>query len=215
MPVPTNPKIYHIVHADRLAQIIQAGRLICDAQVVAQQLGGTTIGMNTIKQRRLTEITLSSHPNLYVGQCVPFYFCPRSIMLYLIHMANHPELEYKGGQIPILHLEADLQASIDWANHNNRRWSFTLSNAGSYYFEDRANIEDLAQLDWSAIQTNHWQGCKEGKQAEFLLEIDFPWHLIENIGVYSQPMHQNVMNILQASGTVQRPLVSIKREWYY
>ncbi|WP_205620247.1 DarT ssDNA thymidine ADP-ribosyltransferase family protein [Salinivibrio socompensis] len=64
--------------------------------------------MNTIKQRRLTELTLDSHPDLYVGQCVPFYFCPRSIMLYVIHRADSDELTYKGGQGPIIHLQADL-----------------------------------------------------------------------------------------------------------
>ncbi|MGU9977839.1 MAG: DarT ssDNA thymidine ADP-ribosyltransferase family protein [Candidatus Oxydemutatoraceae bacterium WSBS_2016_MAG_OTU14] len=30
------------------------------------------------------------------------------------------------------------------------------------------------------------RGCKDGKQAEFLLEQDFPWHLVEGIGVHSQ-----------------------------
>jgi hypothetical protein len=72
------------------------------------------IGMNNIKQRRLTELTLDSHPGLYVGQCAPFYFCPRSVMLYLIHKRN-PELAYKGGQEPIVHLEADLRDAVAWA----------------------------------------------------------------------------------------------------
>ncbi len=74
MPVPAQPKIFHIVHVDRLASILGSNGLLCDAQIIAQQAAGTTIGMNTIKQRRLTELTLDSHPGLYVGQCVPFYF---------------------------------------------------------------------------------------------------------------------------------------------
>lgn len=77
--------------------------LLCDAKIIAQNAIGTTIGMNTIKQRRLTELTLSSYPDLFVGQCVPFYFCPRSIMLYVIHRADSEELAYKGGQEPIIH----------------------------------------------------------------------------------------------------------------
>lgn len=55
---------------------------------------------------------LNSHPGLYVGQCVPFYFCPRSVMLYVIYCANHDELSYRGGQGPILHLEADLYETV-------------------------------------------------------------------------------------------------------
>jgi CxxC-x17-CxxC domain-containing protein len=38
--------------------------------------------MNKIKERRL-KLPLSSHFNLFVGDCVPFYFCPRSVMLYV------------------------------------------------------------------------------------------------------------------------------------
>jgi len=54
----------------------------------------------------------TSYPDLYVGDYVPFYFCPRSIMLFIIHQANHPELDYRGGQVPIVHLQADLHTSV-------------------------------------------------------------------------------------------------------
>lgn len=108
MTVPAAPKIYHIVHWDKLASIVADGCLWCDAEIARRQPAGTTIGMNTIKQRRMTELKLTSHPQLYVGQCVPFYFCPRSVMLYLIYQANHVELADRGGQRPIVHLEADL-----------------------------------------------------------------------------------------------------------
>lgn len=213
MPIPPNPKLYHIVHVDRLASIIATGGLLSDAQIVAQAAADSMIGMSHIKQRRLEELTLSSHPDLYVGQCVPFYFCPRSIMLYIIYQANSPDLAYKGGQGPIMHLQADLNAVVAWANLKSRRWAFTLSNAGSCFFEDRSDLACLGELNWPAIQTNQWQGCKDGKQAEFLLEQNFPWHLVEAIGVYSQPAYQQVMNALQA--TAHRPSVTIKPEWYY
>lgn len=213
MTVPAQPKLYHIVHVDRLASVIAAGGLLCDAVVMANQTAGTTIGMSTIKLRRLYELTLASHPDLHVGDCVPFYFCPRSIMLYIICQANNPELDYRGGQGPIVHLQADLHASIAWASEQQRRWAFTLSNAGSYYFEDLNNLNQLGQLDWAAIHTNQWKDCKEGKQAEFLMERSFPWHLIEAIGVYSVPIYQQVTNIVQAA--THKPPVAIKTAWYY
>ena len=37
-------------------------------------------------------------------------------MLYVIHCANHPELAYRGGQQPIIHLEADLHQHIHKEN---------------------------------------------------------------------------------------------------
>lgn len=213
MPVPVQPKIYHIVHVDRLASILGANGLLCDAQIIAKNAAGTTIGMNKIKQRRLNELTLDSHPGLYVGQCVPFYFCPRSIMLYVIYRADSDELAYKGGQGPIIHLQADLNATVQWAQQQGHRWAFTLSNAGSYYFEDRSNLGHLHELDWQAIDSRQWQGCKEGKQAEFLIEHSFPWHLIEEIVVQSPLIHRQVVNTLQMAA--HRPPVTINPNWYY
>ena len=67
--------------------------------------------MSEIKQRRLTN-PVKCRPGLSVGECVPFYFCPRSVMLYVIHMANHPELKYRGGQGAIVHLEAGLYEAV-------------------------------------------------------------------------------------------------------
>lgn len=218
MPVPAQPKIYHIVHIDRLASIIADGFLWSDAEMVQRPGVGTTIGMSNIKARRLNELSLSCHPGLHVGHCAPFYFCSRSVMLYLIDRRNE-ELTYKGGQEPIVHLEADLHAAIAWAQQNTRRWAFTLSNAGAYYFEDRSDIAQLGDINWDAVQARQWAGngvsrsVKEGKQAEFLIEQAFLWHLVERIGVYSQEYVPPVSQAMQ--GAVHRPRIEIRRDWYY
>lgn len=211
MPIPAKPKIYHLVHVDRLPAIVADGYLWCDA-VAGQGSPGTTIGMDNIKQRRLSS-PLSSRPGVQVGDCVPFYFCPRSIMLYLIYKANHPDLAYKGGQGEIIHLEADLYDSVSWAGQNDKRWAFTSSNAGSYIFDDYCDFGQLDKIDWVAVQARQWQRRKEGKQAEFLLEGSFPWCLIERIGIYSQSVHWQVVSALPANG--HRPPVEIIESWYY
>lgn len=213
MTVPAQPKIYHIAHVDRLASIVADSSLLCDGEIQRRAPPGTTIGMSDIKRRRLNELVLSSHPDLHVGDCVPFYFCPRSVMLYLIHQGNHPELDYRGGQGPVIHFEADLYAAVDWADQRGRRWAFTLSNAGSYFFEDRCDLAQLAEIDWDAVEARDWRKCKEGKQAEFLLEQSFPWSLVEQIGVHSRRVYQQVVNALPANG--HRPTVTIRTDWYY
>ena len=142
-----------------------------------------------------------------------FYFCPRSVMLYLIHRANHPELDYRGGQGPIVHLEADLQEAVDWAERNQRRWAFTLSNAGSRYFQDRCDLAQLGELDWAAIQARDWRARKEGKQAEFLMEQSFSWTLVRRVGVRSVDTHERATAAMRAAD--HRPDVEIGREWYY
>ncbi len=216
---PAQPKIYHIVHVDRLASIINDGCLWSDAVIVRRGSTGTTIGMDDIKLRRLNELLLTSYPDVHVGECVPFYFCPRSVMLYLIYQGNHPGLRYRGGQQPIVHLEADLRETVTWANAHGRRWAFTLSNAGAYYFEDRRDLGRLDEINWDAIAANKWSGAgvpgttKDGKQAEFLIEVHFPWHLVERIGVHSREIGQQATNAME--GAAHRPRVEICRDWYY
>jgi hypothetical protein len=105
-PPPSNPCVYHITHVSNLPRIIAAGGLVSDAAILKAGGPAASIGMSNIKQRRLSLPTC--HPGVNVGDCVPFYFCPRSIMLYVIHCANHPDLTYRGGQGPIVHLEIDL-----------------------------------------------------------------------------------------------------------
>ena len=175
--VPANPKIYHIVHVDRLASIITDGHLWCDREIQERRTPGTAIAIAEIKKRRARS-ELNSRPGLNVGACVPFYFCPRSVMLYVLHRGNHPNLAYHGGQVPIIHLEADLHAAVRWANGNRRRWAFTLSNAGSEIFEDRRNLAQLHEIDWEAVDATYWSRMQDGKQDEFLMEYAFPWTLI-------------------------------------
>ena len=219
MSIPAEPKIYHIVPVDRLPSIIADGCLWCDAEITRRSPPGTVIGMNHIKQRRLTELTLTSHPDLHVGDCVPFYFCPRSIMLYLIHQANHSELDYRGGQGPIIHLEADLRQTVTWAVEHDQRWAFTLSNAGAYYFEDRCDLAQLSEIDWDAVQNNGWgyrgvsHSVRDGKQAEFLIENQFPWDLVSRIGVESQQIRDQVSTVLQTAA--HTPPIEISPAWYY
>ena len=212
MKPPSEPKIYHIAHVDRLASIVSQARLWSDVEIQRRGRPGTTIGMSDIKQRRLTN-SLSSHVGLFVGDCVPFYLCPRSVMLYVIHMANHPSLAYRGGQGPIVHLQADLHETIAWADENQLRWAFTLSNAGSSYFQDYCDVAQLDKIDWDAVRATQWRDRREEKQAEFLLESSFPWTLVRRIGVHSDRVGQQVQEAMRGAG--YQPPVERRRNWYY
>jgi hypothetical protein len=213
MPVPAQPKIYHIVHVDNLASIVAEGGLWSDAAMQGRQ-GGIVIGMGSIKQRRLG-LPVSCHTGLMVGGCVPFYFCPRSIMLFVIHRANHEELAYRGGQQPIVHLEADLHRVVQWALANGRRWAFSLSNAGAYYTQFRERLDQLDEINWDGVAATDFRppDVKEAKQAEFLVEQSFPWHLVERIGIHSANLAPRVARTM--AGATHRPRVEVQPGWYY
>lgn len=211
---PARPRIYHITHVDNLASIIAAEGLISDAAMVARGGPATVIGMSTIKQRRL-RLPVDCHPGDCVGDYVPFYFCPRSIMLFVIHRANHVELAYRGGQEPIIHLESDLHEVVEWADANDRRWAFSLSNAGAVYAPFRKRLDDLLEIDWEAVAARDFRApaIKEGKQAEFLVHGDLPWTLVSRIGVRSTAIRARVTQALQ--GLAHRPPVEVLPDWYY
>ena len=214
MPVPARPKLYHITHVDNLRSIIADGGLLSDATLIARGTGVATIGMTSIKQRRLT-LPVPCHPGDQVADNVPFYFCPRSVMLYIISCKNHPDLTYRGGQEPIVHLEADLYDVVAWANSQQRRWSFTLSNAGARYAEFRADLNVLGDIEWSAVAATDFrlQMVQEKKQAEFLLHGFFPWELVSRIGVHSGAIRAAASATIAACS--HRPQIDVLPGWYY
>lgn len=211
---PARPRIYHITHMDNLASIIADEGLISDAAMIARGGPATVIGMSNIKQRRLG-LPVECHPGDCVGDYIPFYFCPRSIMLFVIHRANHEGLAYRGGQDPIIHLESDLHEVVQWAEGNNRRWAFSLSNAGAVYAPFRNRLDDLSEIDWRAVAATDFRppAVKEGKQAEFLVYGDFPWTLVSRIGVRSATIRARVDQVLR--GVSHRPPVEVLPGWYY
>lgn len=215
MPAPPlRPKIYHITHVTNLPSIIADGYLESDATIIKRGGPLMIIGMSTIKERRLS-LPVDCHPGDYVGDYVPFYFCSRSVMLFVIYRGNHPELTYTGGQDPIVHLEADLHDVVAWADGNGRRWAFTLSNAGAAYALFRSSLDNLHEINWAAVAANDWRQPEitEGKQAEFLLHGSFPWELVSRIGVRSIITKTHVDTALKTGA--HRPKVTIQPGWYY
>ena len=205
---PLDIPIYHITHVDNLPWIIREGALLSDAMVRQDDERHTVIGMGHIKQRRLNELNVLCHPDTKVGEYVPFYFCPRSIMLYMMYMKNS-ELGYQDGQGPIVHLVS----TVGQALKMNRRWTFSTSNAGARLTDFYNNLDDLDKVDWEAVAANDWTDCKEAKQAEFLVHERFDWSGITQIGVYDGRIAQQVDLLLAAAK--YKPPVKIMQSGYY
>jgi len=215
MTIPATPKPYHITHIRNLLSMIEYGKIWSDAKRIEMGLNCNEIGMNAIKKRRLNHIKVACHAGLHVGQFTPFYFCPRSIMLYIIYVQNNPDLAYKGGQEPIVHLEFDLQNVVNWANQNDRNWAFSDRNAGAYFASFYNNLKDLDKINWNAVSSRDFRDdvVKEGKQAEFLIQDYMPLALVEKIGVINNDMHRQVTDIIGSSAIT--PQIAIEGSWYF
>jgi hypothetical protein len=211
---PPRPKIYHVTHLDNRASIVEDGALFSNAEMISRGGPAAAIGMSEIKSRRL-QLPVACNPGSFVGEYVPFYFCPRSVMLYLLHCGNHPKLVYRGGQRAIMHLEADLHDVFTWAREVDRPWAFSLSNAGAYYAEFRRHLSELDQVDWDAVDADDWAApeVKEGKQAEFLVHRSVLWTLVSRVGVQAADIRTRA--IAAMTEAEHRPRVKILPNWYY
>ena len=219
--VPAHPSLYHITHLKNLPSISKDGYLWCSGEVERRGVAVTTIGMDKIKARRSSGRKLATSPGLAVGECVPFYFCARSVMLHMIHTKDY-ELAYRGGQEAVVHLQVDMWDVIAWAESKDLSWAFTTSNAGGGGFVDYDDVARLDRIDWEIVLNSTWnrwlngrtfaQG-KAARQAEFLVEIAVPRSFVERIGVFSEDVREQVLAVL--AGAEHCPPVAVRRAWYH
>jgi len=212
---PAKPKLYYITHMDNLQSICGSSYLYSYAQWIKLELNSKNIGMSHIKDRRLKRHQVKCHPGTTVGQYVPFYFCSRSFMLYIIHKANHLDLAYRGGQQPIVHLQIDMKQAIEWAETSNHLWAFSDRSAASNLASFYSDIGYIDQIDWNAVNTNDWQESEiqDRKQAEFLIYDSVAWSLVEKIGVIDRFRANQVAETLKGSDYI--PEIAVERSWYY
>jgi hypothetical protein len=205
--------IYHITHLDNLPGIIAGDGLLADSAIRQQALAPRSIAHGHIKERRArTRVPLA--PGGCVGDYVPFYFCPRSPMLYAIQrgqVAGYPD-----GQTHVLHLVAEAEA-IEATGH---ACLHTDGNAASQPLTFRVGTTDLAStLAWDVIRSTSWGNTpddndrKRRKQAEFLVWQRVPWHAIVAIGVIDEAAARRTRDAL--TGAAHQPVVAVHRDWYY
>lgn len=204
--------IYHITHIDNLEKIMASRGLHCDAEMCSNGTTCVRIAHNHIKERRArTAVPFS--PGGTLADYVPFYFAPRSPMLYAIHTGF--VAGYNGGQDAVLHLVS----SADAVKLNNLKFVFTNGHAViklSHFYND---LSDLDKIDWDVMAAKYWNDIESDndrsrrRQAEFLVHDFFPWELVEMIGVISESMAKRVKSILAGAG--HKPVVKVQQTWYY
>lgn len=172
---------------------------------LARGLVPTNIGQRHIKRRRLTR-AVTTRAGGKLGDYVPFNFCPRSMMLYVVNQGHD---DYGGGQTEIVHLVSRVSTAI----RQGRPWAFTDRHAElahALHFDDLA---DLGEVPWHVMDVKYWSQVKEERQAEFLVHDFFPWTAVEAVGVWGQATATKVHQAMRAAS--HRPAVSVEREWYY
>jgi hypothetical protein len=210
--IPRPTPIYHITHVDNLPRIIADGGLRCCADLRRNSVAYRDIAFGHIQDRRARTV-VTCGPRGSLQEYVPFYFGPRSPMLYTISRGN--VASYQEGQGSVVHLVSNVQA-VQAASLPSVFTDGHATMMMSDFYDDLARLD---QVDWPLMQARDWFDIpaypdrKRRRQAEFLVHRSFPWDLVTAIGVVSQSMRQRTEAVLGAS--LHRPVVEVRRGWYY
>lgn len=206
MPVP----IYHITHVENLRRIVESGALLAHSD--PSNRGFVNIAYEGIQARRASR-RVPLGPRGVLHDYVPFYFAPRSPMLYAIHCDMVEG--YSGGQGPIVYLVSSAEA----VDRSRMPYVFTDGHAAMDYSDFYEKVEDLSYIDWHVMKATYWNSTAEDpnrkcrRQAEFLVHRRFPLELVTDIVAYNGTRAEECREILAAEG-INIP-VRIERSWYY
>ncbi len=208
MPLP----IYHITPIDNLESIISEGRLLAYNVMLETGTNYTNIAYENIQDRR-ARIRVPCGAGGVLHDYVPFYFAPRSPMLYTINQGNVPN--YTQGQAAVIHLVSDV-LEIDIRGLD---FVFTDGHAVMEFTTFFDDLDYLGAIDWDVMESRYWFDINEDndrkrrRQAEFLVKNFFPWELIREIGVINSTIKAKPENILQ--NFTHKPSVIVQKNWYY
>lgn len=212
MSPPDSIEVYHFTHVGHLDSIQQGG-MVCDSEVGGRL--ACEAGEPDIKARRRSRL-VPVGPGGVVSDYVPFYFAPRSPMLYSIDVGNVPS--YVGVQRDLIYLCTTVRQLVG----HEVQLVMSDRNASLAFAKFAASPDEWHAdefIDWPLMSARIWKNDdehpnrKERRMAECLAHRSVPWEAISVIGTYDQNQADSVAAILQ--GNDHQPRVVVRREWYF
>ena len=204
--------IYHITPLDNLIKILDCGSLWSYNQMKRTDVLHSDIAHSSIQDRRATTLVPCGRGGT-LHDYVPFYFAPRSPMLYTLHRGN--VTAYTSGQHAIVYLVS----AIDTVQAYNLPFVFSDGHGIMSFTQFYTDLADLKYVDWEIMQAKYWADTFEDgdrtrrRQAEFLIYDQCPWPVIRGIGVMNDEMKIKVEQTLAANEYTTR--VAVRADWYY
>ena len=210
-----NRWILHFTHIDNVPAIISGGRLVCDK--AAQPYLQTEVGDSAIKEARRRRV-LTAGPGGTVADYVPFYFAPRSPMMFRIacdHRDGVPG-RYPDGDRPLVYFAATAGAVVD----AGLAWVATDGNAANAATEFSTDVTRLdAMIDWAVMVASQWNNTttdpdrQRRRMAEFLVHREVPLTVVHQIAAYSDWYADRVRQAVAGHALANR--VVVRPGWYY
>lgn len=210
-PVPTQIRIYHFTHLDNLASILQGGALLSNNLHPNRSVN---VSYNDI-QRRRQHTRIPCGPSGTLHDYVPFYFAPRSPMLFTITQGNVEGFQGDPGELVYLvgRLDTAQAAGLPYVFSDGHPIVFP-----SGFYADPA---ELGRVDWPLMKSRVWKNTENDRdrmrrrQAELLVHERFPWELLEQIVVKANPIAARVAALLRAHPERKFITIGVNRNWYY
>ncbi|QYG12081.1 DUF4433 domain-containing protein [Microbacterium sp. PAMC22086] len=207
--------VYHFTHVDHLSTIVEHG-LLSDASAAAGSLLTTEVGNRGIKdQRRRCAVPVP--PGGFVADYVPFYFAPRSPMMFAIASGNVPS--YLGGTARLIYFVTTLER-LEAAGCQP---VLTDRNAALNYAEyrvfDLGDPIDDGFVDWDLMRARYWANTdaeperRERRMAEALAYDRVPWEAIGAVRTQNETVADEVREVLAGFGSTVP--VDVRAPWYF
>ncbi|MFC5409139.1 DUF4433 domain-containing protein [Larkinella bovis] len=202
-------RIYRLTHYKNLPFILHNGLHCANSPV--KDPAFINIGFQRlIESRGKTPVKVP--PSGVLNDYVPFYFTPRSPMLFMINKGQVPD--YKGIQEELIYLVSN----VNVIQNAGRLFVFTDRHAKLDYAQHFNDCSRLVDLDWATIQSDNWgqqYGVlkKEKKQAEFLVYQTVPINLIQGIVCHNETI-KNSVEVAMEEAKVFLPVVC-RPKFYY
>ena len=207
--------IYHFTHASNLSNIINDGGLLSESECARRRRASTRSGNAEIKDRRLRR---SIDPGIgmagVVGDYVPFYFAPRSPMLFSIKSGNVPGVDADQDQIVYLVASAqDFTAPGFVVTDGN-----AASGLSSFYGTHEAIRE---RLDWEVLGATYWRNTDDDgdrmrrRMAEFLVHRFVAWTCIRALATRVSSTRLQLLGLYRTLQPPHCPPIEVRPGWYY
>jgi hypothetical protein len=191
--------------------MVSCGEIRCDSACSTMKPAPASIAYANLKERRMaTRVTVG--PGGTLADYVPFYYAPRSPMLYVNHRGG--VTDNATGQDEIVHLVVDVDQLADQGN-----FVVTDGHAATPLTTQFDSLDGLEEIDWAIMEERYWSDTDEDgdrkrrRQAEFLVLGRVAFSAVQLIGVIDSRVEKRVTNALE--GVVEPPPVRIRTDWYY
>ena len=212
MPRPLPTTVVHFTHVSHLVSIVQNG-LVADSRAHRDGLLSVEVGNIGIKERRQRR-AVPIAPGGVVADYVPFYFAPRSPMMFVIHKGGVPT--YSGGCDELVYLVSTVEAVAAVCPHV----LFTDRNAVLELAAFDSDLNALGDLvDWPLMRASMWANTaddpdrKEHRMAECLVHAEVPWSAFSGITARSAACARTAQAALDSLGSTTP--VSVRSNWYF